>query len=65
MEKATCIGRIWIDHDQRCRRRGAHEVALVTISAPVQAGERCLDGGVFELHLGVLERGAVGGDGGR
>ena len=28
------------------------------------AGERRFDGGVFELHLGVLERGAVGGDGG-
>ena len=53
-----------IDHDERRVVVGAHEVALVHHQRAGAAGDRRLDGGVFELHLGVLERGAIGGHGG-
>ena len=51
-----------IDGDKRRLIVGAHQIAGVDHERAGAAGDRRANGGVLELHLRILDRGAVGGE---
>ena len=51
-----------VDGDERRLIVGAHQVAGVDHQRAGAAGDRRADGGVLQLHLRVLDRGAIGGE---